>query len=290
MGSEVKGIEPGMHVCVNSGLGYGAYAEYIAVPQKFVTVFPDAFPLKYAPGFLNYMVAYALLNEIGRGTDGKSIYIYGAAGGVGTAVIQTALLQGIEVIASAGSQEKCDYIKSLGAHCVFNHKEQDAKEVIMDYTKGRGVDLIFDQLVGKRFASQFEYLADFGMVWLTVTAGRKPKDEEIHLNGFDRWYTEIAAGTVIGIWLAGTIISGTLIANSSLGYSHAVVTVIVTCLICGTYTMAWFLIGYLSLIRRIKAGTLWKNSLIRKVLKWIGKCLNWDNPFNLFLKEVSHLD
>ena len=48
------------------------------------------------------MVAYALLNEIGRGTDGKSIYIYGAAGGVGTAVIQTALLQGIEVIASAG--------------------------------------------------------------------------------------------------------------------------------------------------------------------------------------------
>ena len=65
-----------------------------------------------------------------------------------------------------------------------------------------------------------------GMVWLTVTAGRKPKDEEIHLNGYDRWYTEIAAGAVIGIWLAGTIISGTLIANSSLGYSHAVVTVI----------------------------------------------------------------
>ena len=36
--------------------------------------------------------------------------------------------------------------------------------------------------------------------------------------------------------------------------------------------MAWFLIGYLSLVRRIKAGTLWKNSLIRTVLKWIGKC------------------
>ena len=134
VGSDVKGIEPGMQVCVNSGLGYGAYAEYIAVPQKFVTVFPDEFPLKYAPGFLNYMVAYALLNEIGRGTDGKSIYIYGAAGGVDTAVIQTALLQGIEVIASASSQEKCDYIKSLGAQCVFNHKEQDAKEVIMDIT------------------------------------------------------------------------------------------------------------------------------------------------------------
>ena len=129
--------------------------------------------------------------------------------------------------------------------------------------------LMFPMLAGAVFGSVLWLI---GMVWLTVTAGRKPKDEEIHLNGFDRWYTEIAAGTVIGIWLAGTIISGPLIANSSLGYSHAVVTVIVTCLICGTYTMAWFLLGYLSLIRRIKAGTLWKNSLIRKVLKWIGKC------------------
>ena len=129
--------------------------------------------------------------------------------------------------------------------------------------------LMFPMLAGAIFGSVLWLI---GMVWLTVTAGRRPEDEEIHLNGFDRWYTEIAAGAVIGIWLAGTIISGTLIANSSLGYSHAVVTVIVTCLICGTYTMAWFLLGYLSLIRRIKAGTLWKNSLIRKVLKWIGKC------------------
>ena len=129
--------------------------------------------------------------------------------------------------------------------------------------------LMFPMLAGAIFGSVLWLI---GMVWLTVTAGRRPEDEEIHLNGFDRWYTEIAAGAVIGIWLAGTIISGTLIANSSLGYSYAVVTVIVTCLICGTYTMAWFLIGYLSLVRRIKAGTLWKNSLIRKVLKWIGKC------------------
>ena len=129
--------------------------------------------------------------------------------------------------------------------------------------------LMFPMLAGAIFGSVLWLIC---MVWLTVTAGRRPEDEEIHLNGFDRWYTEIAAGTVIGIWLAGTIISGTLIANSSLGYSHVVVTVIVICLICGTYTMAWFLIGYLSLVRRIKAGTLWKNSLIRTVLKWIGKC------------------
>ena len=159
-----------------------------------------------------------------------------------------------------------DFVFAVSVDTKFSVADSmaDEAENYKPYSK-----LMFPMLAGAVFGSVLWLI---GMVWLTVTAGRKPKDEEIHLNGFDRWYTEIAAGTVIGIWLAGTIISGTLIANSSLGYSHAVVTVIVTCLICGTYTMAWFLIGYLSLIRRIKAGTLWKNSLIRKVLKWIGKC------------------
>ena len=159
-----------------------------------------------------------------------------------------------------------DFVFAVSVDTKFSVADSmaDEAENYKTYSK-----LMFPMLAGAIFGSVLWLIC---MVWLTVTAGRRPEDEEIHLNGFDRWYTEIAAGTVIGIWLAGTIISGTLIANSSLGYSHAVVTVIVTCLICGTYTMAWFLIGYLSLIRRIKAGTLWKNSLIRKVLKWIGKC------------------
>ncbi len=159
-----------------------------------------------------------------------------------------------------------DFVFAVSVDTKFSVADSmaDEAENYKTYSK-----LMFPMLAGAIFGSVLWLV---GMVWLTVTAGRKPEDEEIYLNGFDRWYTEIAAGAVIGIWLAGTIISGTLIANSSLGYSHAVVTVIVTCLICGTYTMAWFLIGYLSLVRRIKAGTLWKNSLIRTVLKWIGKC------------------
>ena len=166
----------------------------------------------------------------------------------------------------AQSFDTKDFIFAVSVDTKFSVADSMADEAENYETYSK---LMFPMLAGAVFGSVLWLI---GMVWLTVTAGRKPKDEEIHLNGFDRWYTEIAAGTVIGIWLAGTIISGTLIANSSLGYSHAVVTVIVTCLICGTYTMAWFLIGYLSLVRRIKAGTLWKNSLIRKVLKWIGKC------------------
>ena len=159
-----------------------------------------------------------------------------------------------------------DFVFAVSVDTKFSVADSMADEAENNETYSK---LMFPMLAGAIFGSVLWLI---GMVWLTVTAGRRPEDEEIHLNGFDRWYTEIAAGTVIGIWLAGTIISGTLIANSSLGYSHVVVTVIVICLICGTYTMAWFLIGYLSLVRRIKAGTLWKNSLIRKVLKWIGKC------------------
>lgn len=166
----------------------------------------------------------------------------------------------------AQSFDTKDFIFAVSVDTKFSVADSMADEAENYETYSK---LMFPMLAGAIFGSVLWLV---GMVWLTVTAGRKPEDEEIYLNGFDRWYTEIAAGTVIGIWLAGTIISGTLIANSSLGYSHVVVTVIVICLICGTYTMAWFLIGYLSLVRRIKAGTLWKNSLIRKVLKWIGKC------------------
>ena len=166
----------------------------------------------------------------------------------------------------AQSFDTKDFVFAVSVDTKFSVADSMADEAENYETYSK---LMFPMLAGAIFGSVLWLV---GMVWLTVTAGRKPEDEEIYLNGFDRWYTEIAAGAVIGIWLAGTIISGTLIANSSLGYSHAVVTVIVTCLICGTYTMAWFLIGYLSLVRRIKAGTLWKNSLIRKVLKWIGKC------------------
>ena len=47
--------------------------------------------------------------------------------------------------------------------------------------------LMFPMLAGAIFGSVLWLI---GMVWLTVTAGRRPEDEEIHLNGFDRWYTE----------------------------------------------------------------------------------------------------
>lgn len=110
------------------------------------------------------------------------------------------------------------------------------------------------------------------MILLTVAAGRKPEDEEIHLNSFDRWYTEIAAGVVIGVWFVGFMGMVTVILNALVGTFNDIQILIILLVICGIYTMAWFLTGYLSLVRRIKAGTLWKNSLFRRILKGIGRC------------------
>lgn len=104
------------------------------------------------------------------------------------------------------------------------------------------------------------------IVWLTVIAGRRAGDEEIHLNGFDRIYTEIAAAGVFCIW-----------ATSLDGFAMLIWrrieeprTGLIAAGGLGIYTAALFLLGYLSLVRRIKAGTLWKNSLLRWCLK-IGK-------------------
>lgn len=97
-----------------------------------------------------------------------------------------------------------------------------------------------------------------GLIWLTCIAGRKPQDEELHLCAFDRWFTEIAAGVVVCVWLVGVMVVVYPFARleTVYGLGFFVGTV-------GLFTCALFLIGYLSLVRRIKGQSLWKNSLLR---------------------------
>lgn len=176
LGEGVEDIKVGMPVWVVHLPGFGAYAEYICVDKKFVHFLPEGIPPEKAPGIGNYFVGYSLLNEVGRGTDGKSLYILGGAGGVGTALIQLALLDGWEVISGADTPEKCEYLKKLGTTHVFNSIEVNQHDAIREFTKGRGVDLIFDQWVGPKFFDEFSMLADFGMIvvynWLDGTPGQ----------------------------------------------------------------------------------------------------------------------
>lgn len=175
VGEGVDSCKVGDAVVVFHAKGYGAYAEYICVDEKYVTVLPEHIKPENATGLTNFYVAYALLHEAGRGTDGKSLYIPGAAGGIGIALTKIALADGFEVIVSASTEEKCEHLRKVGATHVFNYKECDAVEAIQGFTNNRGVDLVFDQLVGNKFFDEFEVLAPFGMVvvynWMQGTPG-----------------------------------------------------------------------------------------------------------------------
>ena len=116
------------------------------------------------------------------------------------------------------------------------------------------------------------------LVWLTVCAGRRPEDELLHLNGYDRWKTALGAVAVIVPWLAMTWFLG--MSWNGIGYQEmsyaeyhfhtgqvyymftmTVVDVAIIAIYTGL-TAVLFLIGYLSLVRRIKGKTIWKNSVI----------------------------
>lgn len=129
------------------------------------------------------------------------------------------------------------------------------------------------------------------LIWLTVAAGRHAEDEELHLNGFDRWKTGLGAAVVIAPWIFMTWVLS--ISWNGVGYTAAPfienqyhagyvyyifsMTAVDVMVISGYVgvTMVLFLTGYLSLVRRIKGNTLWKNS----VLRWLYRGLRvfWSN-------------
>lgn len=111
------------------------------------------------------------------------------------------------------------------------------------------------------------FIMDF--IWLTAHTGKKASDNgSTKLNFFDRIYTEAAAGLVfipaLGVLTTGLNLQATTYNHLSAMIIISITIFLVTCL---------FWIGYLSLVRRIKTHTLWKNSLLRKCLKLPRLCL-----------------
>lgn len=115
------------------------------------------------------------------------------------------------------------------------------------------------------------------MIWLTVTAGRSGKDEELHLNAFDRWLTEPAAALVVILWAVPLFLAVISMNDGVTGasvegaydYSGGVMPKTVICTAAVTaYTCMMFLIGYLSLVRRIKAKIVWENSVLRRIAEF----------------------
>lgn len=103
------------------------------------------------------------------------------------------------------------------------------------------------------------------VLWLTVVAGRRSGDEELHLNMFDRLKTELAAILVIGAeaFVIAAIGSQFGFSTSSARYAVANHSVSLVWVVIFFASMCLFLVGYLSLVRRIKGRTLWKNSILK---------------------------
>ncbi len=179
LGPGVTGLTVGQPVHVLHMACYGTYAEYMAVTASDVVEIPAGLDSVTAATAFNYFVAWGLLNQVVQAKEGQRLYIGGAAGGVGTAVVQLAQLQGVRVIASASTEKKCDYLHGLGVGDVFNYTKRDDVQAVQELSDGKGVDYVYDQVAGPRFCRQFDMLATYGQIVLYNYLGGYPEDKEI---------------------------------------------------------------------------------------------------------------
>jgi len=163
VGAGVSHLALGQAVLV-FGTGGGRHAEMNAVPADIVTALPGGVDLDAAVCIPNYAIAWCLLKEACAGTDVKSVYVNGAAGGVGSAVIDLCRLEGIEVIAGASSDAKCVFASDIGATHTINYGSENVVERVLALTDDRGVDLVLDQLIGPDFTDNLQMLAPLGMI------------------------------------------------------------------------------------------------------------------------------
>lgn len=172
LGDDVTGLTVGDRVVGVAGTG--AYAEVMAVPAANVLPLPETVSLQSGAGMpMNLLTADFALRVRGRLEAGQSVLVHGAAGGLGSALVQVALAYGAEVVAVVSTEEKAATVGNLGAqHVVFADDFKDSVKEIFPH----GVDLVADPVGGDRFTDSLRCLTTFGtLLVLGFTAGDIPQ-------------------------------------------------------------------------------------------------------------------
>jgi NADPH2:quinone reductase len=137
----------------------GAYAS-VALLDGDVQQIPEWLSAAEAMAmYFPYQVSYLALRVRGRVGPGDVVLVHAAAGGVGSAAVQLAKAFGATVIATAGTDEKVDFCRSLGADYGVNYRSEDFVAFVDDVTNGRGVDVAFDTVGGAVTTETFRAMA-----------------------------------------------------------------------------------------------------------------------------------
>ena len=137
----------GERVAAITRQAYGGFAEHAICPAVGVFAIPDDIPLPDAAALLfPFHLAWLGLVDRAALQAGDSVLVHAGAGGAGSAAIQLAKARGATVFATAGTDEKVERCRSLGADVVINYSTDDFAAVVLDETEGRGVDVVFDNV------------------------------------------------------------------------------------------------------------------------------------------------
>jgi acyl transferase domain-containing protein/NADP-dependent 3-hydroxy acid dehydrogenase YdfG/acyl carrier protein len=148
VGRGVRGLRPGDRVMGFASTG-GAFASHLHLRADVAWKAPAHLSLAEAASIpVVFGTAYHALHNLARLRRGETILIHAAAGGVGLAALQLAQKIGAVVLATAGSEEKRDLLRSLGAALVMDSRTLDFADEVMRYTQARGVDVVLNSLAG----------------------------------------------------------------------------------------------------------------------------------------------
>jgi len=179
LGPGVTGVAVGDRVLLSSRelpQRGGGYAEFACAPSDALYPLPAVISFDDAVSLPNFQLAQALLFGCG-GVEARSVLITGAAGGVASAMVQTARARGLRVIATARSAAKRGFALENGAHVALDSSVSDLADQVRASTHGLGVDLAVDPIGGTLFIACLNALAPLGIaISYNIVAGPPAKD------------------------------------------------------------------------------------------------------------------